>query len=139
MYAVVRIRGMVNVSPDKKKVLEYLNLRRTNNLSFWKESADNLAMIKTAEGFVTYGVVTEDFLEKVILAKGKAKEGMDLKKAIAELKKGKTLREAGIRNCFRLSPPRKGFEREGTKKDFKVGGALGNRGKEIVELIERMM
>ena len=38
MYAVIRIRGTVSVKPDTRKTLEYLNLRRANNLSIWPET-----------------------------------------------------------------------------------------------------
>ena len=42
-----------------------------------------------------------------------------------------------IKPVFRLSPPRKGYE--GIKRAYSVGGALGYRGKDINELIRRMM
>jgi large subunit ribosomal protein L30 len=37
-----------------------------------------------------------------------------------------------------LHPPRGGFERKGIKVPFTTGGALGNRGDKIVDLIEKM-
>jgi large subunit ribosomal protein L30 len=43
----------------------------------------------------------------------------------------------GFKPIFRLSPPRKGFE--GNKRSYQNGGALGYRGKDINELIERML
>ena len=42
-----------------------------------------------------------------------------------------------IKPLFRLSPPKKGYG--GSKRAYHAGGALGYRGKEINELIERMM
>jgi len=140
MYAVIRIRGLVNVTPNKAKALMHLNLSRTNNMSLWQETKEMLEMIKVAEGFVTYGKITDELAAKVIEEKGKMfTEEKDLKKAIAEVKKGKTLNQAGIKNCFHLSPPRKGFERSGTKMPYHMGGALGNRKEAINELIERML
>ena len=39
----------------------------------------------------------------------------------------------------KFNPPKKGHARKGIKKPFKMGGALGNRGTEINELIMRMI
>jgi large subunit ribosomal protein L30 len=42
-----------------------------------------------------------------------------------------------VKPIFRLSPPRKGYE--GNKKSYQNGGALGYRGKDINDLIQRML
>jgi large subunit ribosomal protein L30 len=41
------------------------------------------------------------------------------------------------KHVFRLHPPIKGYE--GNKRSFRNGGSLGYRGKEINDLINRML
>jgi large subunit ribosomal protein L30 len=143
MYAVIRIRGLVNISPKVKKTFEVLNLKRANHMSIWSETKESLRMIKQVEDYATFGKISDELLSEVIEKKGKSvedsKEKIDIKKVLAELKAGKSMKKSGVINCFRLSPPKKGFERKGIKKPFSLGGALGNRGTNIDELIRRMM
>jgi large subunit ribosomal protein L30 len=40
---------------------------------------------------------------------------------------------------FNLHPPIKGFEKKGKKAPFSLKGAFGYRGKEINNLLERMI
>lgn len=142
MYAVIRIRGTVNVTPKIKKGLVMMNLRRANNLSLWKEDANSLGMINKVKDYVAFGKINDETLKELIAKKAKPSvlmEKVDAKKAFEEIKKGKSLKEAGIRNVFTMAPPHGGFERKGIKVPFKLGGALGNRGEEINELIKRMI
>lgn len=142
MYAVIRVRGQVSVSPDVKKTLELLNLKRANNLSVWQESPQVFRMLKMVETYATFGKINEANLKELLEKRANPlKEGqkVDAKKALEELKKGKTMNEVNIRNCFRLSPPKKGYDRAGIKKPFKSGGALGDRKEEINDLISRMI
>jgi large subunit ribosomal protein L30 len=141
MYAVVRVRGVVNISPKITKTFELLNLKRVNNMSIWPETKQSLKMIKIVENHATFGVISEELLQKVILAKGTAKkhEEVDLAKAAKAVVSGKTIKEAGLANCFRMSPPKKGYERKGIKKGFTIGGALGNRKDKMDALVERML
>ena len=140
MYAVIRIRGSIGVSPKIKKTFELLNLRRVNNMSIWQENKQTLKMIKIVENHATFGIINEDMIKEVITKRGNALEDkIDLSKAIKEVISGKTIKEAGLKNCFRLSPPKKGHARKGVKKPFSIGGALGNRKEKINELIERML
>jgi len=140
MYAIIRIRGNVSISPDTQKTFEMLNLRRVNNLSVWPESNHTLKMLKKVENYSTFGIIDENTFKKVVEKRGKIlKKDVDVKKASEEILKGKKFSEVGIKNCFRLSPPKKGFERKGIKKPFSIGGALGNRKEKINELIEKML
>jgi len=142
MYAVIRVRGKVNINTNLKKTFEYLNLRRANNLSLWQENEQIFRMLKKVESYATFGKINDATLKTLLEKKAEGlEEGakVDAKKVFDELKKGKTLNQAGVFNCFRMSPPRKGFERGGIKKPYKSGGALGDRKEEISEIIERMM
>ncbi len=142
MYAVIRIRGTVNIAPKIETALEVMNLRRANNLSLWAETPQTLKMIKVVKDYTTFGKVNEETLKVLIEAKArpiKSEEKLDTKKVLADLKAGKTLKQAGVKNCFTMSPPRKGFERKGIKVAYTVGGALGDRKEKINEIIMRMI
>lgn len=140
MYAVIRIRGNVNISPKVKKTFELLNLKRVNNMSVWPEEKKILKMLKVIENHATYGIISEEQFKEIVQKRGKSIEGdVDLKKASEEILKGKKFKEVNLKNCFRLSPPKKGHARKGIKKPFSIGGALGNRKEKINELIGRMM
>jgi len=142
MYAVIRIRGTVNIAPRIAKTLEFLNLKRVNNMSIWQEDTQTTKMIKKVQDYVTFGKINDEILKEVILKKAvavDAKEKIDGKKVVEEMKKGKTMNQLGIFNCFRMSPPRKGFERKGVKVPYKLGGASGDRKEEINDLITRML
>lgn len=142
MYAVIRIRGTVNISPKIATALTVMNLRRINNLSIWPENEHTKKMIKVVKDYTTYGKINDEILEELITKKAKPIVGgtkIDSKKVIQEFKKGKKLKELGVKNCFRLSPPRKGFERKGIKVAYKIGGALGDRKEKINDLIKKMI
>ncbi len=140
MYAVIRIRGNVSVSPKIKKTFELLNLKTANHMSVWPENKQALKMIKIVENYSTFGTIDEATLKEVVEKKGKAIEGkLDSGKVVKGLIEGKKAKELNLKNCFKLSPPKKGFERKGIKKPYTLGGALGNRKEKINELIKRMM
>ena len=142
MYAVIRIRGTVNIAPKIATALTIMNLRRTNNLSLWPETVQTLKMIKVVKDYATFGKINDETLKELIEKRAKpilGEDKLDTKKALADLKAGKTLKQAGVKNCFTMSPPRKGFERKGIKVAFVIGGALGDRKEKINALIMRMI
>ena len=73
-----------------------------------------MGMIKKVQHFVTFGPVSEETI------------------AIVEKHK------KASRKFAQLQPPLKGFERKGIKHSYNVGGALGDRGDNINDLIKRM-
>jgi large subunit ribosomal protein L30 len=166
MYAAIRVRGKVNLSYRLKKTLDMLNLKSANHLSLWQESKGTKKMLERAQGHITFGEIDDETLKLLIEKRAEAiakkanasqknekktledkktsekkvgEKKIDAKKVAETLKSGKRPAEAGIRNCFRLAPPRKGYDRKGVKKPFALGGALGYRGKEINTLIRRMI
>ena len=142
MYAVIRIRGTVNVTPKIKKALIMMNLRRANNLSLWGEDAHALGMINKVKDYVAYGKISDEMLKELIAKRARSivpGSKMDAKKIFEALKEEGSTKKAGIRNLFTMSPPRGGFERKGIKVPYKLGGALGNMGEKINALIKRMM
>jgi large subunit ribosomal protein L30 len=152
-YAAVRIRGIVNVSPDIKKTLQLLNLTRANHCVVLEEKSSIKGMLQVAKDYITWGEIEKDILAKLINSRGKM-EG-DKKITNEHIKSATSyatvdkLSEAitdnkfkykdipGVKPIFRLSPPKKGYE--GIKRSFTNKGALGYRGKKINKLIERMI
>ncbi len=109
-YAVVRIRGRVDVRKDLEDTMKMLNLTRIYRMVIVDDK--NLPMVKKVKDFVAWGEVTDDFIEK-------------LKSKRKEIKK----------NVFALNPPRKGLK--STKLPYPKGD-LGYRKEKIKDLIERM-
>jgi large subunit ribosomal protein L30 len=79
--------------------------------------------------------LTDDYIKRVL-----GLESIEvLAKSIIE---GKVLfhklEEFGIKPVFRLHPPKKGFKGS-VKKPYKDGGELGYRGRDVNDLLKRMM
>lgn len=151
IFAAIRVRGSVDVKKDFKYTLQLLRLDRVNHLVLVEEKQKT--MLKKVQQFITFGEVNEATLEKLLqkrarLAGDKRIDEKFLKKHNAnsfkevakELISGKKkLKDFEIKPVFRLHPPKKGYERDGIKKSFHVGGALGYRAQDINKLIERMI
>ena len=116
--AVIRIRGSMKLREEMKDTFNMLKLFKQNFCVILDNSPSIKGMLKKIEGYITWGEVDEETLK---LLKEKKQE-QDKEKAF-----------------FRMHPPRKGFERRGIKTSLTRGGALGYRGKKIVQLIERMI
>ena len=153
VYAVIRVRGTVNIKPSIRKTLELLNLTRVNHCVLVDENPSVKGMLQIAKDYVTWGEIDKDILVKLLQTRGRlagdkpltdayvqsatsfktvdamAKAIFDQKFAYKELPE--------IKPIFRLNPPVKGYE--GIKRSFVNKGALGYRGDEINRLLERML
>jgi len=109
-YAVIRIRGRVDVRKKLEDTMKMLNLDRIYRMIIVDDK--KIPMIKKVKDFVTWGEVSDDFINK-------------LKSKRKEIKK----------NVFALNPPRKGLK--SSKLPFPKG-SLGYRKEKIQDLIERM-
>ena len=118
--AIIRIRGLVKVEKSIKETIKRLGLITQNTLVILPSTKEVKGMVMKVKDYVTWGIIDDETLN---LLKSK-------KKPFAE-KNGKLI--------FRMNPPRGGFERKGIKTPFKLGGALGNRGSKINDLIKRMI
>lgn len=152
LYAVIRIRGSVNLSPQLKKTLELLRLHKVNHLVLVKEEKQLKKMIEKIQDFVAFGEINQETLAKLVLKRGRLAGDKRIEKEFFKENKlkdenelaekvlnGTRFEDFGLKPVFRLTPPKKGFEREGIKKSFVAGGALGYRGEKINELIKKMM
>jgi len=151
--AVIRIRGRVNVPREIRRTLNLLKLKRKNNCVVLENRPEILGMIRKVENYVTWGEINKETMELLLRKRGrigkkkrlteeflKEKFGKGMKEIVEDFMNFKVeLKDIGINQVFRLTPPSKGFEKKGIKKSFKEGGALGYRGGKINSLIERMV
>lgn len=109
---VIRIKGEVRTPGVIEDTLIMLKLKKKNACVLVNDTPDIRGMIRKADGHITWGEISPETL-------------IELQK-----KKGPV---------FHLSPPRKGFGRKGIKIPFSQGGATGYRGKDINDLLGRML
>lgn len=153
VFAVIRVRGIVNVKPDIKRTLELLRLTKVNHCVLLDENKVYKGMLQIAKDYTTWGEINKEILSNLINSRGmlvgdkriteeyvKSATSYDsiekLSQAIID-NKFKYNEIPEIKPLFRLSPPKKGYE--GIKRSFTNGGALGYRGKEINKLLERTL
>ena len=152
-YAVVRVRGIVNVNPDIKRTLQLFRLTRVNHCVLLEENANTKGMLQVAKDYITWGTIEKESLTKLIKSRGKLEGDKELTeeylKSATSYNSIEKLSQAimdnkfkykdipSVKPIFRLNPPKNGYE--GIKRSFKNGGALGYRGKEINKLIEKMV
>lgn len=150
-WAVVKVRGSINVKPKIKETMKLMRLNRVNHCVIVPENETYEGMLKIIKDYVTWGEVDVETTELMLESSGKTsgntiftkKELKDSSfktmKALAKnLSEGKVVMRdvPKLKPIFRLHPPRKGYE--GVKRSFKEGGALGYRGEKINKLIRRM-
>jgi large subunit ribosomal protein L30 len=153
VYAVIRVRGTVNIKPDIKKTMQLLRLTRANHCVLIEENVVYKGMLQMVKDYTTWGEINKDTLIKLISTRGKL---IGDKSLTAEYLKTTTpydsyekLSEAILENkvkykeipsvkpVFRLNPPKKGHRT--IKRSFVNKGSLGYRKSEINKLIERML
>ena len=121
--AIIRVRGVTGVNKSIQDTMLMLNLHRKNYCTIVPANPSMIGMIRKVKDFVTYGEIDAE-TKKMLINKRSERDPKDAKK---------------LKPFFRLSPPKKGFGRKGIKVAFSVGGALGNRGEKINDLIKRMI
>ena len=152
MYAVIRIRGSVNIRREHMETMKMLRLNRVNHLVLIPEEKQWVNMVKKVQPYVTYGEVEAVTVERLVkkrarlmgdkkldaefLKKHKFKSFKELAEALISGKVN--LKQIDVKPVFRLSPPSKGYERGGIKKGYSSGGASGYRAHDINQLIKRM-
>ena len=138
--AVIRIRGSMRVDNAVIDTLEMLRLYRNNFCVVLPKNALYEGMVKKAKDYITWGEIDDETFNLLAEKRGEEFRGRetDSKKKIS-YDDFFVFNNKKIKKFFRLSPPRKGFERKGIKTTYQNGGALGYRGAEINELIKRMI
>src|SRR3989344_1409343 len=137
--AVILVRGLVKIRTPVGDTLIMLRITRKNHAVVIDNNPVNLGMLHVVKDYVTWGEVSSATIKELVAKRGElfksresdTKEKYNYKFLEYEGKKYKPY--------FRLNPPRKGFGRKGIKMPFTAGGALGNRGDKINDLITRML
>ncbi|UCD92461.1 MAG: 50S ribosomal protein L30 [Methanobacteriota archaeon] len=152
-YAAVRVRGTVNIRKDIKDTLQMLRLNRVNHCVILPNDPPTEGMLRKVKDYITWGELKPEVLAKLILKRGRLEDGTGIKdsyvkkntkfgsiiafaKAVCEGKQKFTDLKL-VKPVIRLHPPIKGYE--GVKRSFIEGGALGYRGDNINELLDRMI
>jgi large subunit ribosomal protein L30 len=119
--AIILIRGLIGMKRGTRNTAELLKLFRKHTCVVYDDKPSTRGMAIKLKDFATYGILDKE-THKLLIEK-----------------RGKKDKEGKVTNVFRLSPPKKGFERKGIKKSFIIGGALGDRKNKINELIKKMI
>jgi len=162
LVLVIRIRGIIGVSPKAKKVMQLFRLRQIHNATFVKLNEATTRMLRLIEPYVTYGYPTRATVEKLIYKRGFGK----LNKQRVPIAENSVIEEGlgacDIRCCadlvheiftvgpnfkkannflwpFKLSSPLGGFSSKTKLLHFMEGGEAGARGEEINKLVKKMI
>ena len=136
--AVIRIRGITGIEKSIKDTLDMLGLYHNNYCTIVDSSMFN--MVRKVKDYVTWGEINQETLKMLADKRGEEYKGResDSKNKI-KYNKFISINGKKYKKYFRLSPPRKGFERKGIKVPFSKGGALGYRKDKINDIIKRMI
>lgn len=127
--AVVRISGDVKIREEARETFRRLGLTRKYSCIVLDSpvKSEIWGMVIMVKDFIAYGELDDETFKKLVEIRGK------------KFKSGKNPNypENKPMQVFRLHPPRKGIDSKlhfGIKK-----GVLGNNGKDINKLVERML
>jgi len=159
LYAIIRIRGRVDVPPEVDYTLKLLRLHKKFNMVIYPKNLPGLdGMLRKVKDWVTWGEIDYDTLVEALRRRGRTLGNKPLSDEIV----GKVLEKHGLKGgllefakalmdgkialhkleeikpVFRLHPPRGGFKNS-TKRPYKDNGELGYRGRAINELIKKMI
>jgi len=152
--AVIRIKGKPGLKHDIKETFDKLRLYKKNTCVVISNTPSYIGMLEKIKNHATWGEVDSVTCQELLSKRGKLPGN---KKFTDEYAKEKTKKDIkaftedfisfkkelkdipGLKNFFKLSPPRKGFERKGIKVPFAQGGVLGYRKDKINDLIKRMI
>lgn len=152
--AIIQVRGGIGMKKSIKDTLNLLKLYKKNSCVIINSNPAYMGMIDLIKDFVTWGEIDKETFKLLLEKRGRLpgneklteeylKKSTNLSfEQFAEqfINDKKQLKDVpGLKTFFRLTPPVKGFENQGVKKQFSMGGALGYRKEKINELIQRMI
>ena len=138
--AAIRVRGRTQINSKVESTLRMLRLYKNNYCSLVLNTPNYVGMLKKIKDYITWGEIDDETFELLVDKRAEPFNGReeDSKNKI-KYNDYMVVHNKKIKKYFRLSPPRKGFERKGLKYSYQNGGALGYRGKYINDLIKRML
>ena len=155
LYAIIRIRGQVDVHPKVRATLKMLRLNRKYHAVIYPKNDSIEGMLRVVKDWVTWGEIDAETLRELIARRGRLVGGKpisdnDVKRVfnldsiddlVKSLIEGRVLwhkYDHEVVPVFRLHPPSGGFKGS-IKKPYRAGGELGYRGIAINELLRRMI
>jgi large subunit ribosomal protein L30 len=154
VFAVIRLKGNVNLNKDIELALRSLRLNRKNHCAILGANKDALGIVVKVQPYVTWGELDAQTLANMLSKRGRLAGNRRLTSEYLREKTGKTIQDfsrdivetrarlkdvPGLKPIFRLKPPTKGLESKGMKRPYSLGGSYGYRGKDINELLMRMI
>jgi large subunit ribosomal protein L30 len=152
MYAVVRVRGQVNVRYTIEDTMKMLRLHKVNHCVVVPENPHFKGMVLKVKDYVAYGKVDAKTLEEILKNRGRLEGGTRLTEGYlkenipydsiqafseAVVEGNASLKDVPrLKPVFRLHPPRKGHA--GIKRTVQQGGVLGNHDEDINMLLHKM-
>ncbi|HWQ44640.1 MAG TPA: 50S ribosomal protein L30 [Methanosarcina barkeri] len=152
MYAIVRVRGQVNVRYTIEDTMKMLRLHKVNHCVLVPENPHFKGMVQKVKDYVAYGKVDAKTLAEILENRGRLEGGSllteeyirentayDSIEALAEavIEEKASLKDVPkLKPVFRLHPPRKGHA--GIKRTVQQGGVLGNHDEDINVLLHKM-
>lgn len=159
LAVVTRIRGINQISPKPKKVLQILRLRQIGQTVFVRLNKSSINMLRMADPFITWGYPSQETIKKMIYKRGAVLINGQRIKLVNNSIVEKALGSVGI-NCvedliheiytvgpnfkkanntlapIKLSTPSGGWRK--ITNHFIEGGDFGNREEYINALIKKM-
>jgi large subunit ribosomal protein L30 len=148
---VVNLRGGVNTRAPVRKTLQEMKIAKRFNSTIVPDTIVYRGMLNAAKDHVAWCKADASTVEKILNSRAEKSKGTSEQRNSAkgaatsyamlakELEEGKIRLDGsqGIRNLFRLHPPRGGFKRS-TRRPYNQGGVLGFN-KDLPSLIEKMV
>jgi large subunit ribosomal protein L7e len=157
---VIRIRGINNLAPQVRKILQLFRLRQIHNATLVRINRATLNMLKKIEPFVTFGYPTRKTISDLVYKRGfgrinKQRIPLTSNEIVAQALRqhniicvedlinelvtvGTHFKEANnFLWSFKLSSPKGGFNNK--RHPYQQGGDWGNREEDINKLVRRML
>lgn len=149
---VVNLRGLVNTRTPVRTTLEQLHVAKKFNATIVPNDAVHKGMLKLAKEHVAWCAIDSNSAEKILQKRSEVSDRRKFSEAdlskfgfssfldlANKLAQGASRLDGsqGMRQFFRLSPPRGGFKRS-IRRQFGEGGILGENA-ELLKLVERMI
>ena len=150
--AVIRVRGVSDISREIKETLRMLHLTRSCHATLIDDRPSYLGMLRKARHCLTWGEISEEGIKLLLRRRARLIGNKELTEEYAQKIGYESLNDLAeaihelrveydslpdIKPIFRLHPPRKGF-RGKVKRSYAAGGVIGYRGEAINKLIKRM-
>ena len=151
--AIIQIRGTINTTKPLQDSFRSFNLQRKNSCVIVENSPEVLGRLLHLKDYVTWGEIDEETLAELLRKRGrlagntlvsdgyfKEKIKTDINGFAKSFMEGKMkIKDVpGLKRFFRLTAPLGGFERNGIKVHYSLGGSLGYRKQHINTLIRKM-